>query len=486
MQFFVRVWIVALAAVVTLWGSKARADGGDDLDVQLAAVLQNAGFTGGIESTLEARLGRPLDPKRVELGRLLFFDKIMGLHNDNSCAGCHGPANGFGDSQPMAIGVQNNDVVGPHRKGPRNQRRSPSVTNTPFYPAFMWTARFKALSGDPFDGSAGFLFPVVPCSFEEGPCPDNILFEQTLSIAQAALPSTENVEMAGFTGLGGPFDDGLGEIVPDNNAGILSAVTRRIDAIPEYRQLFGDAFNGGVAFAPGETDIQMRRIAIGEFQMSLTAANAPLDQFARGDHSVMSAEQKRGALLFFGRAGCVACHAVAGPANEMFSDFQLHRIAGPQVFPEFGPGKGNFPFVNGTEDIGEEETSGDPSHRYMFRTAPLRNLAVSVAFFHNGAFGSIEAAIKHHLNPAESARNYDPQKNHLPADLHVGPIEPVLEMDLDPLLQDPPQLSKKELHELTAFVSQALLDPKVLDFCRLVPTSVPSGLSVHHFQGCDD
>ena len=93
--------------------------------------------------------------------------------------------------------------------------------------------------------------------------------------------------------------------------------------------------------------------------------------------------------------------------------------------------------MNGTEDIGEEETSGDPSHRYMFRTAPLRNLAVSVAFFHNGAFGSIEAAIKHHLNPAESARNYDPQKNHLPADLHVGPIEPVLEMDLDLLLQDP-------------------------------------------------
>jgi hypothetical protein len=68
----------------------------------------------------------------------------------------------------------------------------------------------------------------------------------------------------------------------------------------------------------------------------------------------------------------------------------------------------------------------------------------------------------------------------------VGPIEPVLAMDLDPLLQDPPQLSKKELHELTAFVSQALLDPKVLDFCRLVPTSVPSGLSVHDFQGCDD
>src|SRR5262245_6699488 len=92
-----------LAAVTVFWGSKAHALE-NDLDSQLHAVLQNAGFTGRIESTLTARLGRPLDLKKVDLGRLLFFDKILGLHNDNSCAGCHNPANGFGDSQPMAIG----------------------------------------------------------------------------------------------------------------------------------------------------------------------------------------------------------------------------------------------------------------------------------------------------------------------------------------------------------------------------------------------
>jgi cytochrome c peroxidase len=479
--------------VALLWGSEARA-GRDDLDAQLRAVLQDAGFTGRIESTLGARLGRPLDPNKVELGRLLFFDSVLGLHNDNSCAGCHNPANGFGDSQPIAIGVQNNNVVGPHRRGPRNQRRSPAVANTAFYPTFMWTARFVALSGDPFDNSKGFQFPVPP--------PEDLLFEPTLGIAQAALPSTELVEMAGFTGVQddpgslGPefaqFDDGKGEPLPPEdatgtrNAGILARVTERINAIPEYLQLFGDAFNNGAPFAPGQVDIHMRREALGEFQMAITAANAPLDQFARGDDSAMSAVQKRGALLFFGKAGCVACHAVAGEANEMFSDFKLHRIAGPQVFPEFGVGTGNVAFVNGTEDIGEEETSGDSSHRYMFRTAPLRNLAVAVAFFHNGAFGSIENAIQHHLHPLESARNYNPKRNHLASDLHVGPIEPVLAMGLDPLLQNPPRLSKKELHELTAFVSQALLDPRVLDFCALVPQRVPSGLPLHRFQGCED
>jgi cytochrome c peroxidase len=65
----------------------------------------------------------------------------------------------------------------------------------------------------------------------------------------------------------------------------------------------------------------MRRRAITEFQTTLTAANAPLDRFARGDRHAMMPGQKRGALLFFGKAGCVACHAVAGQSHEMFSDF---------------------------------------------------------------------------------------------------------------------------------------------------------------------
>ena len=127
----------------------------DGIDQELRAVLAGQGFTGRVESTLEKRLGRPLDPAKAELGRLLFFDKFTGLHGDNSCAGCHSPLNGFGDSQSMAIGVENNNFVGPRRAGPRNQRRTPAVLNTAFYPKLMWNGRFSAISGDPFDNSLG-------------------------------------------------------------------------------------------------------------------------------------------------------------------------------------------------------------------------------------------------------------------------------------------------------------------------------------------
>ena len=129
------------------------------LDQQLKAALRSAGFTGQIEATLERRLGRRIDRQLAELGRLLWFDTITGLNNDNTCAGCHSPTNGFGDTQSIAIGIENNNVVGPGRRGPRNQRRTPMVLNTAFFPALMWNGRFSSLSGDPFDNRARFAFP---------------------------------------------------------------------------------------------------------------------------------------------------------------------------------------------------------------------------------------------------------------------------------------------------------------------------------------
>jgi len=56
----------------------------------------------------------------------------------------------------------------------------------------------------------------------------------------------------------------------------------------------------------------------------------------------MSPAQKRGALLFFGKASCVQCHAVAGRSNEVFSDFQMHVAGIPQIAPRFGAGLAMF------------------------------------------------------------------------------------------------------------------------------------------------
>src|SRR5215469_7886301 len=456
----------------------AAAQGTDDtsLDDTLAVVLANAGFTGKIQQIfqqrLEANLGRPIDPKLADLGRMLWFDKIHSLHHDNTCGGCHSPTNGFGDSQPMAIGVQNNNVVGPDRTGPRNQRRTPLVINTALYPGMMWNSRFSSLSGDPFDNTQGFRFP-FPEDDTRFSFPQNIQHGvHVLLQAQAHMPPTELIEVAGFTGtcpngvpdptLGAAFcqfDDGKGDTVPlpdgtgSRNEPIRQKSLTLLNANTKYRQLFGEVFPEVKAGAP--IDFIMFGKAIAEFEFTLVFANAPIDRFATGDANVMTGQQKRGSLLFFGKARCVQCHAVsgsssAGLANEMFSDFLERDIGVPQLAPTFGVGTGNVIFdgPGENEDFGREEFSGFPADRYLFRTAPLRNLAVSPGFFHNGAFVRLEDAIRHHLDVRKSNLNYDPTKAGVPADLRtVGPSAPVLAR-LYPILRTPINLVEGEFNQL--------------------------------------
>jgi cytochrome c peroxidase len=382
-------------------GPAATARDDDTLDRQLTAVLKQHGFTGRVESSLEKRLGRPIDRRRAELGRLLFFDSILSIYQDNACAACHSPTTAMSDTQSIAIGVDNNGVVGPGRRGPRNQRRALSVINSAFFPRLMHNARFVARSGDPFDHSKGFEFPAPEGT---GRFPPRDPETAHLLVAQAHLPPTELPEMAGFRNIAGTlasssrfqvpaddhhlrikvfpewdvsvatraatipaatvpaaivpaadaepdfiqFDDGKGLQLPppdatdSRNEPIRVAVVGLLNASPAYRQLFAAAFEpvargGPITFA-------MVGQAIAEFEFTLTFADAPIDHFARGQRGAMSDGQKCGGLLFFGKARCVECHAVSGNSNEMFSDFDLHTIGVPQIAPRFGRGLGNVPF----------------------------------------------------------------------------------------------------------------------------------------------
>jgi cytochrome c peroxidase len=431
----------------------------DALDRELIDVLKAHGFTGQIDKQLEVRLGRKLDPNRVNLGRLLFFDPILGVKLDNACAGCHAPMNGFGDSQPIAIGIDNNNVVGAHRKGPRNMRRSPMLLNTAFYPNLMWNSRFVALSDDPFDNSEGFGFP-PPEGLSLSTAPH-------LLVAQAFIPPTERNEMASFD-----FDG--------DNDDIRAEVVRRLNNSPKYRRLSRKVYDD-----IGRKDpirYEHLAVAIAEFEFALTFADAPIDQFARGDRDAMTSAEKRGALLFFGKAGCVRCHAVKGASNEMFSDFTPHVIGIPQIAPD--KTNSSFDGPDSNEDFGLEQVTGKKADRYRFRTSPLRNVALQPAFFHNGAFTTLQDAIAHHLDVFASVKNYDPE-GRLPSDLAgpLGPLQPVLRR-LDARVRRPIRLDRGEFTDLVAFVKTGLLDPRATPkkLASLIPPRLPSKLDPLEFE----
>ncbi len=466
LQVFKLFIIVVFTFGCVLVGTQnsAKADH-DPLDQELSSRLSELGFTGRIETTLEQRLGRHLDQRRANLGRLLWFDTIGGLNNDNTCAGCHSPTNAFGDTQSIAIGIDNNGIVGPHRVGPRNQRRTPMAINTAFFPNLMWNSRFAALSGNPFDNSSGFIFPQP-----EGL---TLSYLPQLLDAQAFIPPTERVEVAGFA-------------FPGDNFAIRAEVLNRLNAVDAYRKLFGEVFPEVKSGAP--IDFNMFGKATAEFEFSLVFANAPIDQYARGQENALTTDQKKGALLFLGSAGCVACHQVSGHSNEMFSDFSQHVIGVPQIAPAAGdPAAGNVTFdgPGQNEDFGLEQITGDANDRYKFRTSPLRNVALQPTFFHNGAFTRLEEAIRHHLDVLASVNNYNPATAGVAPDLRgpLGPMAPVLAR-IDPRLANPIHLTDEEFRQLLDFVTNGLLDPnaKPDNLRKLVPKSVPSGRPTLRFE----
>jgi cytochrome c peroxidase len=427
------------------------------LDARLTAHLAEREFTGRIESTLEARLGRPIDPHLAEVGRFLFFDPILSLTGDNSCSGCHGPNVSFNDSRSIAIGVGNNGVVGPGRRGPHNQRRAPSVVNAAFFPRLMWDSRFHAASIDPFRNENGFSFPP----------PENFTLShmEHLLGAQAFTPVVNRAEMAGS--FAGDHDD------------MRAAVVRRVSAIQEYRKLFGEVFPDIEAGKP--LGFEHIATALAEFQFTLVRADAPIDRFARGETHAMTPEQKQGALLFFGRANCGECHIVSGFANEMFSDFEPHVLGVPQVVATDAVAPFDGPGAN--EDYGLERVTGREADRYKFRTQPLRNAVFQPSYMHNGAYVCLSHAIRHHLDVFERVRSY--RTDHLEPSLRgpLGPTEPVLAR-VHEFIRRPPKLSEEEFEQILAFVRDALTDPDAAPEAlrSLVPASVPSGLPVHRFD----
>jgi cytochrome c peroxidase len=74
---------------------------------------------------------------------------VTGLKGDNTCAGCHSPTNGFGDGQPIAIGIDNNRIVRPGSGWPAQHAACAHGVEHRLFPALMWNGA-SALSANPF------------------------------------------------------------------------------------------------------------------------------------------------------------------------------------------------------------------------------------------------------------------------------------------------------------------------------------------------
>ncbi len=77
----------------------------------------------------------PLTNEKIELGRLLFFDKRLSQNNTIACASCHLAKFGFTDGKPVSTGI----------RGQKGGRSAPASINRVFSNAQFWDGRAATL-----------------------------------------------------------------------------------------------------------------------------------------------------------------------------------------------------------------------------------------------------------------------------------------------------------------------------------------------------
>lgn len=319
--------------------------------------------------------------ERIKLGQLLFFDPILSGEaaswvkadagesptfraNDVACASCHHPDFAFGDGrrQGMGVGGSGDDgtALGPDREAPGtsivsglslgiNPRNSQTVLNVAFN---------GRGSSDPTAESFQFMDGRVTLGLE----------------VQAQEPIIDRSEMAGDA-YGRPE---LGDLLTADD--VRDSVTARIRDIPDYVDLLKLAYPGEITSG---TDITLPHItkAIAAYERELITPGSRYDRFVDGDFGALTADERLGFEVFFGKGLCGDCHH--GP---MLSDFSFH-VQG--VSDDYEPG---FPGKDGEgRDLGRFHANPNDfvDQKFAFRTLTIRNVELTGPYFHSGSAATL-------------------------------------------------------------------------------------------------
>jgi cytochrome c peroxidase len=121
--------------------------------------------------------------------------------------------------------------------------------------------------------------------------------------------------------------------------------------IPEYIELLKAAYPKVLS-----TKLAFNTVnAIAAWEIDTwTFTNSPFDRYVAGDNNALNKAQKRGALLFYGKARCYECHS-----GSLLTDMKYHNIAAPQI----GPGVGEVAPL----DLGRGGITNKPEDKPKFR-----------------------------------------------------------------------------------------------------------------------
>lgn len=394
--------------------------------------------------------GEDGDPEFV-LGQALFFDRELSGNRNVACATCHVPFSSTTETLPLSIG-EGGTGTGPTRsigEGAVLPRNTSGLFLSASSGALFWDGRVERNGGSiasPIAQPPGIRTPLE---------------------ALVLVPINDREEMRGQPGdiTSDGFRNELADL--DDPIAVAQAVFARVIAIPEYAELFHRAY-------PGEAHgFEHIARAIVHFQLELwDRRDSAWDRFDLHGEP-LEPDAQVGSELFFGDAGCSRCHS-----GEDFGGDDFHNLG----IPAFGPGKGDDGI-----DEGRFEVTGDPADRFAFRVPPLRNTRLTGPWMHNGAYATLEGAVRHHLDPESAWDGY--ALSQLPESLATtvrldaemkGEVFATVTDAVRPLRP----LTELEIHQLLQFLKALDGDSELLRSpSTAVPIAVPSGLPVDVWPG---
>ena len=143
----------------------------------------------------------------------------------------------------------------------------------------------------------------------------------------------------------------------------LDELEHELDAIPGYVAHFQTVFHT-------KPDRAAVAKALASFQRTLVTGPSAVDRYLAGAKDALSDEAKQGLELFRGEAGCIRCHN--GP---LLTDGKYYRIG------------------ISYRDDGRASVSGNRHDRFRFRTPPLRNVADTGPYMHDGSLQSLDDVV---------------------------------------------------------------------------------------------
>lgn len=435
----------------------------------LLAVSTTALFAGALPEPVPSSAYAPVNVDEAILGQLLFYDPILSGNKNIACATCHHPD--FATSDGVSLGLGEGGIgLGLERRGaPDNMpphripRNSPALFNLG---ASEFTVMFHdgRIEVDP-EMASGFRTPLD----------DDMLqgFASLLS-AQTMFPVLSPDEMAGH-GRENDVAKAVRQGLITGEGGAWNILSRRVAALPDYAQQFTAVYD----HIDGPDDIAFTDIsnAIATFiAHEWRSDTSGFDAYLRNPSIGLPLEAEKGMNLFYGDAGCSACHS--GPFQ---TDHNFHAMGAPQL----GPGKAAA-FENHAHDTGRMGVTGDPKDAYAFRTPSLRNTMQTGPWGHAGAHPVIERFLRDHLDPISAADSYaDPKTRRA---VRLPPLEADDWREMDDavardnivqaaLVRPSVDLDSTDIAALVSFLR--LLDDEAALNGRLgIPDTVPSGLAV--------